>query len=759
MLQPVASVVGTSNPTAHGLPFPPHRVGLGPSDPAVGIVDNGTGISGHGQVSYSYFTDEAVGQLEFMGGSFYSTYPGGSSSSSIGIQLNLVQIAGAQYYWDQNVVLLSQLSGNRYAVSFLDNVWNMTSSTATISPALLRGKGSVSQYQGQGYYWYEYPKNFTSSPPFNVSAKLICGITSGQPFAEFFLGFENSTYSDFLVYDSVSILSQAQSSSFVVGGTNAGGWSNDAEWVVAGNGNSSVAQILGWQARAKLLVSMDGKLVVVPCAAGRSLDTGEATSNSRGVQETWDNQASLVVQSEGASTLGYLWSVAGDMAYSDGTLNVYDSPAGGLWSLSLQGPGVQQELEVGSAQETISMAGLPHGDYQATLSLEAGAQIVFSSSLSYQYYPAEADIQVYSPYSFFLNGVPSYAGDFTLPTPVNLTFPALVNVSRGERAVYVGAYANGTWSPQRSFYLYEAAQMVASYALQAYVSFPFPVQGFVNGRPENLSSGWYGIGSNVTVLGQRLFPEPGEMVLLNSSSAQISQPCIFPLREKTMYLLRVNDTAEAYVNGTIRKLSGGYYPKGTYVVFPSVFMVNSTARLLQSAKPRELALESPQTVEVQFALQYLITLTLPNGTRSLWAYANSTLSLPTVIPVSSGSRYLTNVTQLRVSVPGTYSPRYALQYLITLTLPNGTRSLWAYANSTLSLRVSTPLWLSARWVGTQSGPNGMRVSVKGPLLEKAVLVVNWAFLIEAVAAGTVVFSIVLFLVRKAKIRPNHLSSR
>ncbi|MGC8632659.1 MAG: hypothetical protein ACP5UI_02740, partial [Thermoprotei archaeon] len=154
--------------------------------------------------------------------------------------------------------------------------------------------------------------------------------------------------------------------------------------------------------------------------------------------------------------------------------------------------------------------------------------------------------------------------------------------------------------------------------------------------------------------------------------------------------------------------------------------------------------------------QYLITLTLPNGTRSLWAYANSTLSLPTAIPLSSESRYLTNVTQLRVSAPGTYSPRYALQYLITLTLPNGTRSLWAYANSTLSLHVSTPLWLSARWVGTQSGPNGMRVRVKGSLLEKAVLVINWVFLIEAVAAGAVVFSIVLFLVRKAKIRPSHL---
>jgi len=51
------------------------------------------------------------------------------------------------------------------------------------------------------------------------------------------------------------------------------------------------------------------------------------------------------------------------------------------------------------------------------------------------------------------------------------------------------------------------------------------------------------------------------------------------------------------------------------------------------------------------------------------------------------------------------------------------------------------------------------VSVRGPLLEKAVLVVNWAFLIEAVAVGTVVFSIVLFLVRKAKIRPSHLFSR
>ncbi|MCI4368210.1 MAG: thermopsin [Thermoplasmata archaeon] len=175
-------------PRAHVVPLPPLAGGgvdpfaIRTTEPAPnGVTDFGV----DSQLNpYRYATDEFVGTAKILRLSTYSAACGGGMSFQLNSEIVIHAPAGDYYYWIQNVISID--SATR-AMSFIDNIWNFSSPTATLTSSMLSGNGTVSNGGGFSLYYYSnlpttLPGAYlTLSYPSNVSVEVKTRMVGGHP--------------------------------------------------------------------------------------------------------------------------------------------------------------------------------------------------------------------------------------------------------------------------------------------------------------------------------------------------------------------------------------------------------------------------------------------------------------------------------------------------------------------------------------------------------------------------------------------------
>jgi|GEM_PF-5415355 len=128
------------------------------SPPApTGLTDYGVQNSSGTILAYEEEISQVAGDAVIRRISAYNGTPvEGSSPYGAGLQLNVVlrvNTTSGQYdYWLQNTLTLYT---NNDTANFVDNIWNLTSSTAQLNESEISGAGMVSPSDSSNFYWSE----------------------------------------------------------------------------------------------------------------------------------------------------------------------------------------------------------------------------------------------------------------------------------------------------------------------------------------------------------------------------------------------------------------------------------------------------------------------------------------------------------------------------------------------------------------------------------------------------------------------------
>lgn len=271
------------------------------SQAPVGVADYGAYYSGSSEVPYSYSTTEFVGNFTIYSASFTSNnkfYPN-SFSIQLNVVLNYTKSNGqSAYLWIQDVAVINTATNQ---MNIVDNIWNLTSTSSTLSSKALSGNGKVYTYHGQNYYAYQYPSTISFAYPLSVSLFVTVSINAqGYPVVDFYFAYGGSA----VKYDSVVIKVPVKSASFYVQGYTMlpSGLYEDAELVTGGPGGGSNASPTAYNAYYTLQYLSGGKLVPVPHAFDYGADTAETVTNMADAASSY-----TAVLSPGAESWHPLW--------------------------------------------------------------------------------------------------------------------------------------------------------------------------------------------------------------------------------------------------------------------------------------------------------------------------------------------------------------------------------------------------------------------------------------------------------------------
>jgi Thermopsin len=276
----------------------------------MGVTDYGV----NGAKSYRYSTTEFVSWSNFTSLSI-------SGGKSISLQQNVVDygvaVSKQGEYWIQNVPFVTA-SGSSYMITFENNIWNFsaifTSFTGTMKSTDVKGNllgdCSASGVYGHNEYYACQAKNtVTVSGAFSIetvtsTSKITSGADRGDASVTFAAYvYQGSTMVGGGAYDKVAFVSKASSKpSFKVGGTDPGGFYNDAEIVLCGPGGGSSATISSISAKFSEFHLSKGSLVSIPHAWSAGSDTAETVF---GVRMTGSGMEG--VASSGADNQVQLW--------------------------------------------------------------------------------------------------------------------------------------------------------------------------------------------------------------------------------------------------------------------------------------------------------------------------------------------------------------------------------------------------------------------------------------------------------------------
>lgn len=303
------------------------------SGPApMGIADYGySSQSG----AYRYNSTSFLGTLKLNSMYVYNSTSGSTGSAfQLNLMLNFSAGGNSYTYWIQDVAAINSGSnGKSQYISFIDNVWNFSSSHSTsIYPSSLRGNGSV--YQNTLYYAYASNglagSNITVSAPVKIELKADSNLIAGVPEVSLMY---NDGYG-WVTYDNIyfTFASGASSDSgFVVSGYsyNKLGLYYDAELILGGPGNGSSTKLQSGSVDFSLQYWNGHNYQFVPNAWNYGSDTAETIYGSNLSFLPSTRNASLYSSmSTGVETLGQLYSSGsvGDvnisLPYSSGTAYV-----------------------------------------------------------------------------------------------------------------------------------------------------------------------------------------------------------------------------------------------------------------------------------------------------------------------------------------------------------------------------------------------------------------------------------------------------
>ncbi len=313
------------------MPFQVSPTALYSNEPApMGISDFGYSTVGG---AYKYNTTSFLGTFQLNSLSTYNSSTGNTGSS---VQLNLMlnfSFSGQSYtYWVQKVAALSPgSSASGEYVTFIDNVWNFSSSSSSqVYSSTLSGNGTVQSVNNNGqiqslYYSYASStlpgNNVSLNTPVRIQMKEVSTLApGGTPEAVMMY---NDGYG-WVTYDNIMFKfakGTSSDSGFVVSGYsyNKLGTYYDAELIVGGPGGGSSTQFQSGSFNMSLQYWNGHNYQFIPNAWNFGSDTAETLSNALSVYLYSVSNTLLGSSfSTGSGTLGELYfsSLLGNMNVS-----------------------------------------------------------------------------------------------------------------------------------------------------------------------------------------------------------------------------------------------------------------------------------------------------------------------------------------------------------------------------------------------------------------------------------------------------------
>lgn len=290
------------------------RYNSGNAEPApMGIADFGVGPS---STAYQYNTTSFLGTIQSSDLVTSNSLGGTGSSFQLNVNLNFT-FGGHKYiYWVQNVVdVFTQSSGNNEQVSFIDNVWNFSSSSYTLQTSTLNGNGTFNNSNGHILYYYYASalpgNNITLSSPFTIQLKVKSLYNSaGEP--EVLMEYKDGY--GWVTYDNINFTFAKGFPSdhgFVVQGyqyTPAGSF-EDAELIMGGPGGGSSTFFNSGHLNLSLQYWNGHNYQFISNAYNFGADTGETSSNvALGLGESVSNGTLSSYMKPGSGSTGLLYS-------------------------------------------------------------------------------------------------------------------------------------------------------------------------------------------------------------------------------------------------------------------------------------------------------------------------------------------------------------------------------------------------------------------------------------------------------------------
>jgi hypothetical protein len=295
---PAVSAARTSSPNVEFIPKAPSQtssIGFyscsSTSACPMGVADYGV----NGKSDYSYQASTFVSWVNFTKltiGTSPIGCPGGLTDCMT-VQQNTVDYkvfekdSSGIYsgtYWIQDVPFIGQ-SGKNYQINLVDNIWNFSSTTASMTQPIYGNLlGKCSGVEADGYYYCDGTQTIETTLPFEVlmnttTGVLTSGTHSGSTYVEFGIWvYHSGTLVGGGWYDEIAFKGKASSSpSINVGGMNPYGTYNDAETVMCGPGDGSTVTVSAVTAKMteSYLPIGSTTLTSIPHAYSAGTDTAE----------------------------------------------------------------------------------------------------------------------------------------------------------------------------------------------------------------------------------------------------------------------------------------------------------------------------------------------------------------------------------------------------------------------------------------------------------------------------------------------------
>lgn len=350
------------------------------AEPApMGIADYG--VNPATDAGYEYNSPDVFGEVDYTS---LSTYNASLSTLNVsdyatGFQLNLILYfvsGGVEYsYWVQDVALIDSQS---YYVDFLDNIWNMSSPSASMQSSTVQGNGTIASAGSTDFYYdvasSSLPGNGAADPPSGyIYMRMESGLVGGRPAVEFLYA-DPATDGDLEVFDTPVFGFASTSSSdygFVVDGNGVTplGLFYDYEFIQGGPGGGSQTENVDTNESFFLDYWTGHNWDATPSAWNFGCDTAEGVTNTDS-QGAYDNTGTLFEVLVDGSSAPY---DAPTGSYSEGEvgeLNVTDSSITGSSYADIY---VNQQNESWIFEDDYGNITLYPGTYHVYLSVNGGS--------------------------------------------------------------------------------------------------------------------------------------------------------------------------------------------------------------------------------------------------------------------------------------------------------------------------------------------------------------------------------------------------
>ncbi|BDC17346.1 hypothetical protein HS5_02360 [Acidianus sp. HS-5] len=686
---------------------------------------NPTGIASYGiynnsgQLSeYIIKTHEVLGfynitSIEAYNSSFSNPY---GASLQLNVVLQIVTSGGNETLWLQNVV---SFITNEKEFYFVDNIWNLSAPCASINSTLVSGKGSVQPVcllSPRDFYGYE---TCCSVYNFPFAGYLIINTTDVKGGVEVSFGYvivQNGSLMppNVVYYDKVFISIPDLTNSYILVDPNQlTGSLNvyDAELVFGGLYGGEITCYTSLHAELALMYNNSG-VKPFPSVYTFGSDTAEATGDlhvslqgNNAVVTVGERDYGLLTNNFKPSFPGFTYVKMERVVNNLGIINESSFYLNGYYYIS---PPLYF-----SPNSTVN-----YTLYKVMLSINGMNETILTSYnlSSFQYFNNITIICEYNENILVTIHYPNGTVTAWYLRGEQTDFPNIIQINSSVRYVL----------SQKQLIISSPINITPSYVEQYLISIYYP-----NGTVTE----WYNASAKIS-LPSVIYINPSTRYVTNETYILITHAGNYYPNYTEEFLVTIS-----YPNATVTS----WYIRGEQTDFPRIIQVCNLTRYILDQK--QLIITSPYNVTPTYVKQYLISIHYPNGTVTEWYNASAKISLPSVIYITSSTRYITNESSLMITHAGNYYPNYTEEFLVTIHYTNGTITEWLADGSNLCLYAKTDIFQTIKWVGTFNVNNGEKIEVTSPITETEVICVNYTVVLGIVAIA-VIIGVIIFIIRR-----------